>query len=109
KTEEPEEDAVSAIDVVEISSKRDVLRSPKEALTPIHLRRQPPAWSKEPRHFALSFQAGHRTWTTTLYEWDGMEFAEVAWPRDVIRKRMEEEQAAQLQEVELSSTSPPTH
>jgi len=35
-------------------------------------------------------------WTTALYEWDGKEFAEVSWPRDVIRKRFEEEQAAQL-------------
>ena len=41
KTEESETDAVLALDVVEIASKRVVLRSPKEALTPIHLRRQP--------------------------------------------------------------------
>src|SRR4030095_14098127 len=109
KTEESDTDAVSAIEVVEISSKRVVLPSPKEALTPIHLRRQPQAWSRDSKHIALSFQTGPRTWTTTLYEWDGKTFVEVAWPRDVIRKRMEEEQAAQLQEVELSSTSPPTH
>jgi hypothetical protein len=106
KTEEPEEDAVSAIDVVEISSKRVVLRSPKEALTPIHLRRQPQAWSKDSKHLALSFQTGPRTWTTTLYEWDGKEFAEVAWPRDVIRKRMEEEQAAQLKALGLPESTP---
>src|SRR5205823_694203 len=58
KTKEPEEDAISAIDVVEISSKRVVLPSPKEALTPIHLRRQPQAWSRDSKHIALSFQTG---------------------------------------------------
>src|SRR5437879_4178736 len=50
KTKEPEEDVISAIDVVEISSKRVVLPSPKEALTPIHLRRQPQAWSRDSKH-----------------------------------------------------------
>src|SRR6266403_3846572 len=86
---------VSAIEVVEISSKRVVLPSPKEALTPIHLRREP-YWSNDSKHIALSFQTGPRTWTAMLYEWDGKEFAEVSWPRDAIRKRIEEEQAAQL-------------
>ena len=90
KTEELETDAVLAIDVVEISSKRVVLRSPKEALTPIHLRREPQAWSNDSKHIALSFQTGPRTWTTTLYEWDGKEFAEVSSPWDAIRKRIEE-------------------
>ena len=106
KTEEPEEDAVSAIDVVEISSKRVVLPSPKEALTPIHLRRQPQAWSRDSKHIALSFQTGPRTWTATLYEWDGNEFAEVSWPRDAIRKRIEEEQAAQLKALGLPDDTP---
>src|SRR5262249_7132075 len=82
KTEESDADAISAINVVEISSKRVVLRSPKDALTPIHLRRQPQAWSKDSKHLALSFQTGPRTWTTTLYEWDGKEFADVSWPRE---------------------------
>ena len=106
KTEEPEEDAISAIDVVEISSKRVVLPSPKEALTPIHLRRQPQAWSSDSKHLALSFQTGSRTWTTTLYEWDGKEFAEVPWPRDAILKRIEEEQAAQLKALGLPEGTP---
>jgi hypothetical protein len=106
KTEEPEEDAVSAIDVVEISSKRVVLRSPKEALTPIHLRRQPQAWSSDSKHVALNFQTGPQTWTTALYEWDGKEFAEASWPRDVIRKRFEEEQAAQLKALGLPDDTP---
>jgi hypothetical protein len=106
KTEESDTDAVSAIEVVEISSKRVVLPSPKEALTPIHLRRQPQAWSRDSKHIALSFQTGPRTWTTTLYEWDGKEFAEVSWPRDAIRKRIEEEQAAQLKALGLPEGTP---
>ena len=100
------EDAVSAIEVVEISSKRVVLPSPKEALKPIHLRRQPQAWSRDSKHIALNFQTGPRTWTTTLYEWDGNEFAEVSWPRDAIRKRIEEEQAAQLKALGLPDDTP---
>jgi hypothetical protein len=106
KTEESDTDAVSAIEVVEISSKRVVLPSPKEALTPIHLRRQPQAWSRDSKHIALSFQTGPRTWTTTLYEWDGKTFVEVSWPRDVIRKRIEEEQAAQLKALGLPEGTP---
>jgi hypothetical protein len=106
KTEELETDAVLAIDVVEISSKRVVLRSPKEALTPIHLRREPQAWSNDSKHIALSFQTGPRTWTTTLYEWDGKEFAEVSSPWDAIRKRIEEEQAAQLKALGLPESTP---
>ncbi len=106
KTEESDTDAVSAIEVVEISSKRVVLPSPKEALTPIHLRRQPQAWSRDSKHIALSFQTGPRTWTTTLYEWDGKEFAEVSWPRDAIRNRMKEEQAAQLKALGLPESTP---
>ena len=47
KTEQSEMSDPLAIDVVEISSKRVVLRSPKEALTPIHLRREPQAWSSD--------------------------------------------------------------
>ena len=81
-------------------------RSPKEALAPIHLRRQPQAWSNDSKHIALSFQTGPRTWTTTLYEWDGNEFAEVSWPRDVIGKRIEEEQAAQLKALGLPENTP---
>ena len=106
KTEESDTDAVSAIEVVEISSKRVVLPSPKEALTPIHLRRQPQAWSRDSKHIALSFQTGPRTWTAKLYEWDGKEFAEVSWPRDAIRKRIEEEQAAQLKALGLPESTP---
>ena len=106
KTEESEEDAVSAIDVVEISSRRVVLPSPKEALTPMHVRRQPQAWSRDSKHVALNFQTGPRTWTTRLNEWDGNEFAEVSWPRDAIRKRMEEEQAAQLKALGLPDHTP---
>jgi hypothetical protein len=106
KTEEPEEDAVSAIEVVEISSKRVVLRLPKEALTPIHLRRQPQAWSRDSKHIALSFQTGPRVWTTALYEWNGKEFADVSWPRDAIRKRIEEEQVAQLKALGLPESTP---
>jgi len=94
-----------AIDVVEISSKRVVLRSPKEALTPIDLRREP-YWSNDSKHIALSFQTGPRTWTAMLYEWDGKEFAEVSWPRDAIRKRIEEEQAAQLKALGLPESTP---
>ena len=97
---------VSAIDVVEISSKRVVLRSPKEALTPIHLRKDPQAWSGDSKHIALSFQTGPRTWTAALYEWDGNEFAQVSWPRDAIRKRIEEEQAAQLKALGLPDDTP---
>ena len=97
---------VSAIEVVEISSKRVVLRSPKEALTPIHLRRDPQAWSGDSKHIALSFQTGPRTWTTALYEWDGNELAQVSWPRDAIRKRIEEEQAAQLKALGLPDDTP---
>ena len=97
---------VSAIEVVEISSKRVVLRSPKEALTPIHLRREP-YWSNDSKHIALSCQTGSRTWTAMLYEWDGKEFAEVSWPRDAIRKRVEEEQAAQLKALGLPESTPP--
>ena len=106
KTGESDTDAVSAIEVVEISSKRVVLKSPKEALTPIHLRRQPQAWSRDSKRIALSFQTGPRTWTTTLYEWDGKTFVEVSWPRDVIRKRIEEEQATQLKALGLPEASP---
>src|SRR4030095_11831143 len=106
KTDEPEEDAVSAIDVVEISSKRVVLPSPKEALTPMHVRRQPQAWSRDSKHVALNFQTGPRTWTTRLNEWDGNEFAEVSWPRDAIRERFEEEQAAQLKALGLPEGTP---
>ena len=97
---------VSAIEVIEISSKRVVLRSPKEALTPIHLRKDPQAWSGDSKHIALSFQTGPRTWTATLYEWDGNEFAQVSWPRDAIRKRIEEEQAAQLKALGLPDDTP---
>jgi len=106
KTEDPDEDALSAIEVVEISSKRVVLHSPKEALVPIHLRRQPQAWSNDYKHIALSFRTGPRTWTTTLYEWNGKEFAEVSWPRDAIRKAIEEEQAAQLKALGLPENTP---
>jgi hypothetical protein len=106
KTYGMETDAVLAIDVVEISSNRVVLRSPKEALTPIHLRRDPQAWSGDSKHIALSFQTGRRTWTTALYEWDGNEFAEVSWPQDAIRKRIEEEQAAQLKALGLPDDTP---
>jgi len=106
KTEEWEVSEPLAIDVVEISSKRVVLPSPKEALTPIQLRRQPQAWSSDSKHIALSFQTGPRTWTTALYEWDGNEFAEVSWPRDAIRKRIEEEQAAQLKALGLPDDTP---
>ena len=106
ETKEPLEDALSAIEVVEISSKRVVLHSPKEALVPIHLRRQPQAWSNDSKHIALSFQTGSRTWTTALYEWNGKEFAEVSWPRDVIGKRIEEEQAAQLKALGLPENTP---
>lgn len=106
KTGESDTDAISAIEVVEISSKRVVLPSPKEALTPIHLRRQPQAWSNDSKHIALSFQTGPRTWTTTLYEWDGKTFVEVSWPRDAIRKRIEEEQAAQLKALGLPDVTP---
>ena len=106
KTEESNRDLVSAIEVVEISSKRVVLPSPKEALTPIHLRRQPQAWSSDSKHIALNFQTGPRMWTTALYEWDGNEFAQVSWPRDAIRKRFEEEQAAQLKALGLPDDTP---
>src|SRR5437870_13442990 len=106
KTEQSEMSDPMAIDVVEISSKRVVLRSPKEALTPIHLRRWPQAWSNDSKHIALSFQTGPRTWTTTLYEWDGREFAEVPSPWDAIRKRIEEEQAAQLKALGLPESTP---
>jgi len=106
KTEESNTDAVSAIEVVEISSKRVVLPSPKEALTPIHLRRQPQAWSRDSKHIALSFQTGPRTWTTTLYEWDGETFVEVLWPRDAILKRIAEEQAAQLKALGMPEGTP---
>jgi len=82
KTEQSEMSDPMAIEVVEISSKRVVLRSPKEALIPIHLRRQPQAWSNDSKHIALSFQTGPRTWTAMLYEWDGKEFADVSWPRE---------------------------
>ena len=54
----------------------------------------------------MSFQTGPRTWTATLYEWDGNEFAEVSWPRDAIRKRIEEEQAAQLKALGLPDDTP---
>ena len=106
KAEESDTDAVSAIEVVEISSKRVVLPSPKEALTPIHLRRQPQAWSRDSKHVALNFQTGPRMWTTALYEWDGNEFAQVSWPRDAIRKRFEEEQAAQFKALGLPESTP---
>ena len=46
KAEESDTDAVSAIEVVEISSKRVVLPSPKEALTPIHLQAATPGLVK---------------------------------------------------------------
>jgi hypothetical protein len=62
KTEQSEMSDPMAIEVVEISSKRVVLPSPKEALTPIHLRREP-YWSNDSKHIALSFQTGLRTWT----------------------------------------------
>jgi hypothetical protein len=106
KAEESDTDAVSAIEVVEISSKRVVLPSPKEALTPIDLRRQPQAWSSDSKHVALNFQTAPRMWTTALYEWDGNEFARVSWPRDAIRKRFEEEQAAQLKALGLPNDTP---
>jgi hypothetical protein len=110
KTKESETRAwgrdVLAVDIVEISSKRVVLRSPKEALTPIHWRREPPVWSRDSKHIAMSFQTGPRTWTTTLYGWNGKEFAEVSWPRDTIRKRIEEEQAAQLKALGLPESTP---
>src|SRR4029450_3053442 len=106
KTEQSEMSDPMAIEVVEISSKRVVLPSPKEALTPIHLRRQPQAWSNDSKHIALSFQTGPRTWTAMLYEWDGKEFAEVSWPRDAIRKRIEEEQATQLKALGLPESTP---
>ena len=107
KTGESDTDAVSAIEVVEISSKRVVLESPKEALTPIRLRRQPQVWSRDSKHIALSFQTAPRSWTTKLYEWDGKTFVEVSWSRDVIRKRIEEEQAIQLKALGLPEESPP--
>jgi hypothetical protein len=106
KTEESDTDLVSAIEVVEISSKRVVLPSPKEALMPIHLRREAQAWSSDSKHIALNFQTGTRTWTTALYQWDGNEFAQVSWPRDAIRKRFEEEQAAQLKALALPDETP---
>ena len=106
KIEEWDRDLVSAIEVVEISSKRVVLPSPKEALTPIHLRRQAQAWSSDSNHLALNFKTAPRTWTATLYAWDGNEFAEVSWPRDAIRKRFEEEQAAQLKTLGLPDDTP---
>ena len=106
KTEQSEMSDPMAVEVVEISSKRVVLPSPKEALTPIHLRREP-YWSNDSKHIALSFQRGPRTWTAMLYEWDGKEFAEVSWPRDAIRKRVEEEQAAQLKALGLPESTPP--
>jgi len=106
KIEESDRDLVSAVEVVEISSKRVVLPSPKEALTPIHLRRQPQAWSSDSKHIALNFQTGPRMWTTALYKWDGNEFAQVSWPRDAIRKRFEEEQAAQLKALGLPDDTP---
>ena len=96
----------TGIEVVEISSKKVVLQSPKEALTPIHLRRQPQAWSGDSNHIALSYQTGPRTWTTTLYGWNGKEFAEVSWPRDAVRRRIEEEQAAQLKALGLPESAP---
>jgi hypothetical protein len=99
-------DAISAVEVVEISSKRVVLPSPKEALIPIRLRRQPQAWSSDSKHIALNFQTGPRMWTTALYEWDGNEFAQVSWSRDAIRKRFEEEQAAQLKALGLPDDTP---
>src|SRR6266478_789317 len=67
KTEESDTELVSAIEVVEISSKRVVLPSPKEALTQFRLRRQPQAWSSDSKHVALNFQTGPRMWTTALY------------------------------------------
>lgn len=106
KSQEAHWDDLAAIDVVEISSKRVVLPSPKEALVPIHLRRQPQAWSNDSTHVALSFQTGPRTWTTKLYEWNGKEFAEVSWPRDAIRKAIEEEQGAQLKALGLPENTP---
>jgi len=106
KTEESDTELVSAIEVVEISSKRVVLPSPKEALTQFRLRRQPQAWSSDSKHVALNFQTGPRMWTTALYEWNGKDFAEVSWPRDVIRKRFEEEQAAQLKALGLPDDTP---
>lgn len=106
KAQGSDTDAISAVEVVEISSKRVVLPSPKEALIPIHLRRQPQAWSSDSKHIALNFQTGPRMWTTALYEWDGNEFAEVSWPRDAIRKRFEEEQAAQLKALGLPDDAP---
>jgi hypothetical protein len=106
KTREPAEDAPSRIEVVEISSRKVVLRSPKEALTPIQLRRQPQAWSRDSKHVALSFQTGPRTWTTTLYEWNGKDFADVSWPRDAVGSRIEEEQAAQLKALGLPGSTP---
>ena len=106
KTEQLEMSDPMAIEVVEISSKRVVLPSPKEVLTPIHLRREP-YWSNDSKHIALSFQTGPRTWTAMLYEWDGKEFAEVSWPRDAIGKRIEEEQAAQLKALGLPESTPP--
>ena len=45
-------------------------------------------------------------WTAALYEWDGNEFAQVSWPRDAIRKRIEEEQAAQLKALGLPDDTP---
>jgi hypothetical protein len=106
KIEESDRDLVSAIEVVEISSKRVVLPSPKEALTPIRLRRQPQAWSSDSKHIALSFQTGPRMWTTALYEWDGNEFAQVSWTREAIGKRIEEEQATQLKALGLPDDTP---
>src|SRR5947207_14868430 len=70
KTEEFEVSTPLAIDVVEISSKRVVLRSPKEALVPIPLRRKPQSCSNDSKHVTLSFQTGPRTWTAKLYKWD---------------------------------------
>ena len=46
---------VSAIDVVEISSKRVVLRSPKEALTPIHLRKASAGLVRRLEAYCLEF------------------------------------------------------
>src|SRR5207245_490857 len=95
KTEQSEMSDPMAIEVVEISSKRVVLPSPKEALTPIHLRREP-HWSNDSKHIALSFQTGPRTWTAMLYEWAGKESAEVSWTREASRQRLCEALAAEI-------------
>src|SRR5437667_978194 len=78
KTEQSEMSDPMAIEVVEISSKRVVLPSPKEALTPIHLRREP-YWSNDSKHIALSFQTGPRKWNAMILEREVNGICTVQW------------------------------